>query len=442
MIVVYRILFLPVFLLVLPFYLKHMLKRGGYRAGMANRFGKMEAVPPRRKGVRRIWIQAVSVGELLAIERLLKQLRQNNSLEIILTTTTSTGFSLLKERFRELTAWQGVFPLDFWPCSTGAFQRLQPDLLVLTEGELWPEHLQQARRRRIPVCLINARLSDRSFRRHHRLRRLTRPLFQHLSAVLAGSEPDQHRFRSLQWIPEQRVQLSGNLKLDVPVGPTLTTSQRNQWLHQTGFADPANKSTPPLILLGSSTWRGEEIALLHAFHALSPEFPALRLLLVPRHAERRRQLERDLQSATHSVVFRSQNPVAPPGTRILVADTTGELRSLTELADIAFIGNSLPPHNGGQTPVEAAAVGKPILFGPNMSNFRQISRELLQANAATGLPNAAALQPAIRHLLQNPRLRQQQGEAAARLIAGSSGATDFTANALLRMVNLPDPPPA
>lgn len=440
MIVVYRILFLPVLLLVLPYYLHRMLKRGGYRAGMANRFGKMKAVPPRRKGIRRIWIQAVSVGELLAIERLIKQLHAKGSLEILLTTTTSTGFALLQQRYHKLTAWRGVFPLDFWPCSAAAFQSLQPDLLVLTEGELWPEHLHQARRRRIPVCLINARLSDRSFRRHYRLRHFTRPLMQNLATVLAGSEQDQQRFRSLQWLPDQEVQLSGNLKLDVPVGTTLPDAERQQWLHQTGFLDPANPHRQPLIILGSSTWPGEEIALLQAFEALAPQFPDLRLLLVPRHAERRRQLQKDLRSATYPIVFRSQNPVAPPSTRILVADTTGELRAFTELADIAFIGKSLPPNHGGQTPVEAAALGKPVLFGPDMSNFRQISRDLLNAKAATRVPDEAALQPALLHLLQNPQLRHQQGAAAARLIARSSGATDFTTNALLRMAKLPAPP--
>lgn len=431
MVIVYRILFLPALLLLLPKYLLRMWRRGGYREGFANRFGIVKDVPPRRKGVRRIWLQAVSVGEILAVIPLLKRLAARDDLEVVLTTTTSTGFALARERLPELTIWRGIFPLDFAPFSARMFRCLQPDLTVLMEGELWPEHIHQARRRGIPVVLVNGRLSDRSFRRHYRLRHRTRSWFRHLSAILAGSETDRERFQALGWLAADRVRLTGNLKLDVDVEAQLDAESRERLLADAGFS---GGEAPPHILLGSSTWPGEEKALLQAYARLRESFPQLRLLLVPRHAERRGEVRSAVEEAGFPFHFRSAGTAAAPGNEVYVADTTGELRMLTELANVVFIGKSLPPNAGGQTPVEAAALGKPLLFGPEMSNFRDIARRLNKDGAARVVANGDELTNAVRELLRDPEERAAMGRRARAFIESSRGATARTEAALLDLL--------
>ena len=158
MIWIYRVLFLPLLLVTLPYYLRRMLKRGGYARDFHHRLGFLDRVPAKTAGVKRIWIQAVSVGELLAAAPLLESLQGDAGIEVVLTTTTSTGYTLARERYNDLAAALGVFPLDFWPCSSLAWRRVDPDLVILLEGELWPEHLHQARVRDVPVLLVNARL--------------------------------------------------------------------------------------------------------------------------------------------------------------------------------------------------------------------------------------------------------------------------------------------
>ena len=158
MIWLYRLLFLPTLLVAAPYYLRRMRKRGGYGPNFSHRFGGTPPLPPKRPGVRRIWLQAVSVGEMLAIGPLLEALRQDGTVEIYLTTTTSTGHQLARERYGPLVVALGYFPLDWWPFSWRAWRRIQPDLAILMEGERWPEHIRQAARRRVPVLSINARL--------------------------------------------------------------------------------------------------------------------------------------------------------------------------------------------------------------------------------------------------------------------------------------------
>ena len=428
MMVLYRLLYLPGLLLALPYYAFRMWRRGGYRKGFKNRFGILDNVPPKRQNVKRIWVQAVSVGELLAITPLLQRLHADPRVEVILTTTTSTGLRLLEEKLASLVCWYGVFPLDFWLCSRAAWKRLDADLALLMEGELWPEHIHQASMRGAPVLLANARLSDKSYARHHRLRRITHRWFSKLDRVLAGSASDQQRFRQLGWLPPERVTLMGNLKLDLEPINELSPSERARQLEQLGFPPDA------CVLLGSSTWPGEEAALLESYRQLRPVFPDLRLLLVPRHAERRREILGLLEPTGLSWHQRSLSPVAPQPCDVHFADTTGELKMLTRLADVVFVGKSLPPNEGGQTPVEAAALGKAIVMGPSMSNFRDISRSLLAAQAAIQIQQTDDLLPTLQRLFNDPSLRQRLGQNGAASIRASSGASERLQRTLLEAI--------
>src|SRR5690606_31398516 len=174
--------------------------------------------PPKQAGVKRIWIQAVSVGEVFAVTPIIRKLQAESGCEVFLTTTTSTGYSLARERLGDLTMGIAYFPLDFWLFSWIAWRRVQPDACVLFEAEIWPEHLTQAQRRNVPVILINARMSDRTFRRLGRASFLASEMLNRFSRILAASEEDRQRFLALG-TDEERVEVSGNIKLDVTIDP-------------------------------------------------------------------------------------------------------------------------------------------------------------------------------------------------------------------------------
>lgn len=414
---VYRFLFVPVLVLMAPRYLWRMRRRGGYGSGFAERLGAVAWVPARRPGVRRIWLQAVSVGELLAIGPLLEALARESGLEVILTCTTSTGRALAEQRYAHLTAARGYFPLDFWLISSRVWSAVAPDLVVLTEGERWPEHLAQARARGVKVVCINARMSDRSFRRMRAFRWAVPSLLRGVTRLLAVSEEDASRFRAVGF-EAGVVRVAGNLKLDVePIG--LSSAEELGLRAELGFTD-----RDP-ILLGSSTWPGEESALLGAFRRLRAKGVAAQLLLVPRHAERRDEIIGDLTASGLPFHVRSRG-VASSRVAVTLADTTGELRRLTALAAVVFVGKSLPPHHEGQTPIEAAAAGKALVMGRGMSNFREASRELVASGGARWVDGSAELESVIEAWLRDDTARAAAGLAASQWHRVNRGALQRT----------------
>jgi 3-deoxy-D-manno-octulosonic-acid transferase len=232
----YRLLFLPALLVVLPVFLWRTRGRGDWRQNFGNRFGRFANVPARKTGVPRIWLQAVSVGELLAVEPLLEPLQRATGAEIFLTTTTTTGFAVASERLRGRAALLGpaFFPVDFWPWSARAWRAIAPDLVILAEGERWPEHIHQAARRGVPVVCVNARLSDRGFRRARRMRGIATAAWRGITHVLASSESDAQRFRALGF--GERVQVTGSIKLDVEL-PRLSPERVQALRRELGLSD-------------------------------------------------------------------------------------------------------------------------------------------------------------------------------------------------------------
>jgi 3-deoxy-D-manno-octulosonic-acid transferase len=412
----YRVLFLPVLLVASPYYLLRMKRRGGYGRNFGQRFGATPALPSKRAGVCRVWLQAVSVGEMLAIGPVLEALKRRPDVEVYLTTTTSTGYKIALERYATLTMGIGYFPLDWWGCSARAWGKIAPDLVILTEGERWPEHIAQAEGRAVPVLCMNARLSDRSFRRMRALRWATRPMLRGLTRVLAAAEHDAARFRELG-LPHDRVVVTGNIKLDVAI-PLLGEDEKARLRGELGLG-----SEP--VLLGSSTWPGEEAALVKALKVLREAGIAARLLLVPRHAERRGDVEALLKGTEFSFHLRSRG-AAPAPVDIAVGDTTGELRKFTQLAEVVFVGKSLPPHGEGQTPVEAAALGRALILGPGMSNFRVIAHELVEVGAARVVSDVAELSLAAVKLFLEAPTRTAMAAAARRWHQTNRGAVERT----------------
>lgn len=416
MIWIYRALFLPLLLVAAPYYLWRMRRRGGYAENFSHRFGGTDPLPPKAPGRKRIWLQAVSVGEMLAIGPLLEALRREGDTEVYLTTTTSTGYKLAKEKYPTLTIGIGYFPLDFWAFSERAWWRVRPDLCILMEGERWPEHVHQAKRLGVPVLSVNARLSDRSYRRSMRFGFFIRPLSRGITRILCSSKRDEQRFRTLGFEPN-RLFTTGNLKLDVEI-PLLPLAELEQLRGDVGLGDG-------LVLLGSSTWPGEEEALLTALQSARAKGLRASLLIVPRHAERREALRAMLAKSGLTFHFRSEGR-ASGLVDVAIGDTTGELRKFTQLADLVFVGKSLAPHDGGQTPVEAAILEKPLLHGPHMTNFRDIIRGLTEAGAVKKVETHEELIRVSVELLGDEAARKRLTASAHVWHEANRGATERT----------------
>jgi 3-deoxy-D-manno-octulosonic-acid transferase len=431
MMVLYRLIFPLLACFALPYYALRMRKRGGYKKMMPGRLGFPKKVE-KAHGKKRVWIQAVSVGELLAVEPIVEGLIQWEEVEVYLTTTTSTGHALALEKYGARAHVVAVesFPLDSWPIVQSAWNRINPDLAVITEGEIWPEHIHTAQSRGIPILLINARLSDRSYKRMRFMRPLRPLFFSAITRIGAGSELDSQRIIALGY-PANKIEVTGNLKFDVADTAPLTPDERSQLLGQIGFQENSIKSRV-CTLVGASTWPGEEQLLLESSIHLAQDGWRVQLVLVPRHAERRDEIRSLLESFPDVFYqFRSRPDWSSSGeagdpVKVYVADTTGELRRFLQLASIAVIGKSFPPNKGGQTPVEAAGLGIPMIFGGSMSNFRSISASLLEQKGAFRVDDPLKLTQHLRDLLNDETGRGLMAEAALRVFQAGKGSSTRT----------------
>ncbi len=424
----YRLLYLPGLLVALPYYILRMWRRGGYSKDFQHRFGRFRRLPAPSVSTTRIWLQAVSVGEVLAIGPLITALNEDDTVEIVLTTTTSTGYAEARKRYGKQILSIGIFPLDFWLFSRTAWKRIQPDVLILTESELWPEHLHQAKRRQTPAFLVNARISDRSFSRYQKIPQIAARMLRKFEIIFAASSLDQARLIELGADATQ-VHMHGSIKFDVSIPDQMNENQRLNLKHELGFQTSDNRD--PFILLGSSTWPGEEDALLKVQQALIDQGIDCRLLLVPRHAERGPEIAKTLSAQPYSWHQRSTQTRAPQYLHIHLADTTGELTRLTQAADVAFIGKSLPPHHQGQTPIEAAGLGTPSLMGPQMSNFKDVSKSLIKAGAARKVADLDELITVISQLATDPKERSEMSESGRLWHASNRGSSQRIAEQIL-----------
>lgn len=429
MIWLYRLLYLPALLVVLPYYGWRMWRRGGYAKDFQHRLGRFRRLSPPAPNKKRIWLQAVSVGEILAIGPLIQALQADNNVEIVLTTTTSTGYAEACKHYKEHVYSIGVFPLDFWLFSRLAWHRIQPDAIIMTESELWPEHLHRARNNGIPTFLINARISDRSFKRYQKVPKLAKRLLQKLDYIFAASDLDQARLIELGANAETTAS-TGSIKFDVSIGTQLDKVVHAALCEELGFIHKAEQE-PPFILLGSSTWLGEEAALLRIQASVIATGVDCRLLLVPRHAERGPEIIRLLKEQPLAWHQRSQNTETPNSVSIQLADTTGELAHLTQVADLAFIGKSLAPNIGGQTPIEAAGIGIPILMGPNMTNFKAVAKSLIHSGAALYATDENHLKALVLDLVKDSKARAAMSQAGRDWHVNNKGSSARIAQSIL-----------
>lgn len=422
MYLLYSLLFTAGVILAAPYYLWRLRGKVLRGAGWRERFGFLPAefqqdVPGA------VWVHAVSVGETLAAAGLVEELlARHPERKVFLSHVTPAGREAGKNRLPR-AAGRFFLPLDWTFAARRVLRSLRPALLVIVETELWPNLLRCARESAAKVAIVNARLSDRSFRRYRLVAPFMRRVLANADRIGARSEEDAERFRLLGARP-QRVTVTGNLKFDArPPESGALAETLSKALTAAGRG--------PVIVAGS-TMAGEEMLLIRAWAEIRREFPRAFWLLAPRHPARFDAV--DALLGQHSVPrlrrtalpSEASNVVSHLGTaEVLLLDTIGELAGVYRLADVVFIGGTLVP-TGGHNPLEAAFWKKPIVFGPHMQNFRDIAEPLLRSGAAVEVQSAERWARVAKELLRDSDRRRHMGEAAAEILARSAGATERT----------------
>ena len=417
----YNLLFPLGLLLFLPGYLVKMFRRGNYRPKFGQRLGFYDRETRAKLSPHRhIWFHAVSVGEVMIALKLATRMKEREpGLRLALTTTTTTGFAFAH---REAPDWIEVLytPLDFWPIMRRAFALIQPSAIVLVEAEVWPNLIAIAHQQKIPLALVNARLSPRSERRFRRFRAFVGPYFAKLDLLCVQEEEDAGRWISLG-AKAERIHLVGSIKFD-PEEAVLQPELPRAVLRNLG----AGEARP--VLLAGSTHPGEEEILAKLYLQLRRDFPGLLLVLAPRHVERTREIASALQ-ATGLTIARRSDRQSMGRFDCLLLDTTGELRDWYTVATVVFIGKSLTAH-GGQNPVEPIVAQRPVVFGPHMENFAALAHALIAAGGAIQVENAVDLKKTLADLLRDPAKREELVRHATAALNVHRGATLRTAQLL------------
>ncbi|MEI8353873.1 MAG: 3-deoxy-D-manno-octulosonic acid transferase [Lentisphaerota bacterium] len=427
----YNLFFAIGYTAMLPHFLLRMRRRGGYRARWRDRLGRYDEATQRRlnaaDGPRRIWIHAVSVGEVYVAGQLMRELRrQAPTLRFVLSTTSSTGW---REAEKQLAPEDVLIynPLDFPGCVRRALDAIRPDRYILIESEIWPNLLRACAARGIPAYLVNARVSDRSAPGYRGLRLWFGPVLRSLRLILAQSDLDRQRLLAAGADPA-RTRAVGSVKFDV--------AARNPEKEALAAAILAQADMGPdrVVLVGGSTWPGEEAALLGIYARLRAAQPNLRLVLVPRHFERGEAVAAEIEQAGFVCIRRSRltsgAPPAADGAAVLLVDTTGEMMGFYGNADLVFVGKSLCAH-GAQNMIEPCLCGVATVVGPHTENFRPVMADLLAADALIQVPDAAALERELTRLAGDPAARRELGCRAAAAVNRRRGVVGTCAGLLL-----------
>lgn len=420
-----RTLYTLLFHLGLPLVALRLFLRGrkapAYRARIAERFACQ--LPAMRQGG--IWVHAVSVGESIAAAPMVRALlKQYPDLPITLTCMTPTGSERIRAMFEGEPRVQHCYlPYDL-PWTAGRFlDHVRPRLGIIMETELWPNHIHQCARRGIPVALANARLSERSARGYARFAGLTRPMLEEMSLIAVQTETEAERFRTLG-ARDECVQVTGSIKFDLKVDdqlPPRASALREQW---------AARQRP--VWIAASTHDGEDALILEAHRELLKVHSDALLILVPRHPERFAAVH-ELCAGQFTTVRRSNGDTVTAQTQVLLGDTMGELLFLYALADIAFVGGSLVA-TGGHNPLEPAALALPMLMGPHVFNFLEISAMLREAGALQQVDDAEGLAGAVRRLVELPQDARRMGEAGRAVMQANQGALQRLLDGLAALI--------
>ena len=424
----YSLLLLLALVVAAPYWLARMAMSGRYRAGLRGRLGRVPADVLRAgreagdAGKAMVWLHAVSVGEVLAATTLVKALREAG-LSVAVSTTTQAGQELAKKRLGPMGCAVFYMPLDFAVLVRRYLGALRPKLVVTMESELWPNVIRECKKAGVPLAVVNARVSDRSFPRYMRLRSLWGPLLREVSLFMAQSEETAERLRKMG-VPAGRVNVTGNLKYDVrPGAATAMTERVHSLLYQSR------------LVVAGSTLADEETVLLEAWPGITKAAPDAALLIAPRHPDRFIEVA-ELVKRSGFPFFRcsEMRTDAGPimGGMVVVLDTIGDLGSMYSLGAVAFVGGSLV-QKGGHNPLEPAQFGVPVVMGESYENFREIVGAMKDAEAIQ-IVRPEEVGAALSDLLTNREAAKELGERGRAVFEAQSGATARTVAGLMELI--------
>ena len=408
------------FVLLSPWLLLMILIRPGFRAGLVDRFRPaLDAAPSRQT----VWLHGSSAGEIDLLRALVDGIESlPGDYRIVISAFSVSGHAAANKAFASHTII--YFPVDFSPVVRRFLKVVNPRLIVLVESELWPNFLATANRAGVPVCLVNARMSDKSFRGHRRLPLIPWAL-QKLSLLAAQSDEDAARFRGLGF-PDNRLHVTGNMKYDLcTIGDDDEVARLRLRLREELGAEP---TTP--VLIGGSVHRGEDKALAQAYRRLIDSGRKLRLILVPRYTADAQAVTSELEQLGLTGLRRSALTDGPPlvfddPSNVLIVDTMGELKQFYAMSDIAYVGGSLHyrgSNKGGHNLMEPAVLGLAVLFGPHNYSFRETVRDLLAADAGLLVHDHEELQAGLEGLLDDPESGLEIGQRARNVVLQNRGA--------------------
>lgn len=449
----YNALFAVAYAAMLPSFLLRMKRRGGYRARFSDRFGRYpkevlsalclvpgegsETEAPKAPSTKhhalstkhhalstkRIWIHAVSVGEVQVAGQLMRAMRERDpGIRFVFSTTSSTGW---KTAEREVTPADVLIynPLDFGGCVRRALDAINPRAVILTETEIWPNFIRALKKRGVPIYLVNARISDRSAPRYKALRWFFGEVFRCFTKIYAQSDLDAARLTDAGADPAT-VAVTGSFKFDVAHRNESKEKELREWA---GDGE---------ILLGGSTWPGEDVVMLEAYKGILERHPGVKLVIAPRHFEKADAVEANIKSAGFACVRRSRGDEPAPGA-VYLADTTGELMGLFGISSVAFVGKSLCEH-GSQNMIEPCLCGVATVVGPYTENFRPVMSDLLAADALVQTPDAASpeeraasVKAELLRFFDDPGRRAAYGKRAQAAVERRCGVVGRCADELL-----------
>ena len=421
MIILYHILTSILLIAALPFLPLVWLASEKRRANLLQRLGLFTGIPGPESGERRIWVHALSVGEVNSAIPFVRHLKKANpGLNIVMTASTWTGYDTARRHLKPGSAGSpvdalGYFPFDVWICVMAVWSKIRPDLVCLVETDLWPGFLSMMKRKDIPVVLINARLSPRSLNGYRRLGRFSALFFSGLSHIMAQTGDDAEGFRQLG-VSDQRISVSGNMKFDQPV-PSITPETQRDLKRKFGIR-PGQQAW-----IAGSTHDGEETMVAEAFLRLRQSRPDLKLIVAPRDPGRSRALVDSLSVSGCTPACLSDPDADRQNADIVFIDSLGELATAYAVCDLAFIGGSLV-EQGGHNPLEPAMFGTPVMFGPHMTDFREVESLLLAAGGAVSVTDSDSMGETVSSLLKEDGRRRAAGDAAQKVFQDNAGAME------------------
>ena len=406
--------------LLAPFWVPWMMLRARKRNEAPNwreRNGYYDSIPPKDKSKRRLWVHAVSVGEVIAAKPFLRQIRSlAPDVEIVLSVTTSSGHQTAREMEMPLFDHLVYFPIDMAKFTLRAMQRVRPDVIAIMETELWYNFLWAADVFQIPTMIVNGRISDKAYRTDLKVAFFFRALFKFVGRTLVQTELDKERFESLG---ANNVEVLGNTKFDE--ASSVLAVNAEEWREKLGI--PADQR---VVVVGSTRSEMEEELIVSAFFALDN----VTFVHAPRHLETTDRLVSEFQkqvgASGRTIGRRSKGETAD----YIVLDTFGELGSVYSVADVVIIGGGFD-NLGGQNLIQPLALGKPVIHGPNMFNFREVAAASVRAGASVICESADGVAKEIKSLLDDSAKREQMGEAAKTLISTNIGASKRYAEEVL-----------